>query len=85
MFVKKTKYSLICFSLVLRASPVAQLAKNLPANTGPIGDAGSIPRLGRSSEEGNDNSHQYSCMENPMAEEPGGLKVEDVFKCSLEI
>ena len=74
MFVKKTQYSLVCFSLLLRASPVAQLVKNLPANTGATGDAGSIPGLGRSPEEGNDNSLQYSCMENPMAEEPGGLK-----------
>ena len=85
MFVEKTQYSSVCFSLLLRASPVAQLVKNLPANTGATGDAGSIPALGRSPEEGNDNSLQYSCTENPTAEEPGGLKVEDVFKCSLGI
>jgi len=30
------------------------------------GDAGSIPGLGRSPEEWNDNSLQYSCLENPM-------------------
>ena len=29
-------------------------------------DAGSIPGLGRSSEEENGNPHQYSCLENPM-------------------
>ena len=30
------------------------------------GDPGLIPGLGRSLEEGNDNSFQYSCLENPM-------------------
>ena len=30
------------------------------------GDLGSIPGLGRSPEEGNDNSLQYSCLENSM-------------------
>ena len=30
------------------------------------GDLGSIPGLGRSSGEGNDNPLQYSCLENPM-------------------
>ena len=30
------------------------------------GDLGSIPGLGRSPEEGNGNSLQYSCLENPM-------------------
>jgi len=29
-------------------------------------DLGSIPGLGRSPREGNDNPHQYSCLENPM-------------------
>ena len=30
------------------------------------GDPGSIPGLGRSPGEGNDNPLQYSCLENPM-------------------
>ena len=30
------------------------------------GDLGSIPGLGRSSGEGNDNLLQYYCLENPM-------------------
>ena len=30
------------------------------------GDLGSIPGLGRSPREGNDNPFQYSCLENPM-------------------
>ena len=39
------------------------VVKNPPANAG---DAGSIPGLGRSPEEGNGNPLQYSCLENPM-------------------
>ena len=38
------------------------------------GDLGSIPRLGRSPGEGKANPLQYSCLENPMDEEPGGLQ-----------
>ena len=37
--------------------------KNLPIN---MGDAGSIPGLGRSPAEGNDNPLQYSCLENSV-------------------
>ena len=37
-------------------------------------DAGSIPGLGRSPGEGNGNPLQYSCLENPMREEPSGLQ-----------
>ena len=38
------------------------------------GDPGSIPGLGRSPEEENDNPLQYSCLETPWTEEPGGLE-----------
>ena len=31
-----------------------------------VGDLGSIPVLGRSTEEGNGNPLHYSCLENPM-------------------
>ena len=37
------------------------------------GDVGSISGSGRSGE-GNGNRLQYSCLENPMEEEPGGLQ-----------
>ena len=36
------------------------------ASTCNVGDQGSIPRLGRSSGEGNGNPLQYSGLENPM-------------------
>ena len=39
------------------------MVKNLPANAG---EAGLISELGRSPGGGNDNSFQYSCLENPM-------------------
>ena len=39
-----------------------------------VGDLGSIPGLGRSPGEGNGNPLQYSCLENPMDEEHGGLQ-----------
>ena len=44
--------------------PGGSVAKNLPANA--------RDRSGRSSEEGNGNPRQYSCLGNPM--EPGGLQ-----------
>ena len=43
--------------------PSGAVVKNLPANAG---KAGSIPGLGTSPEEGNDNPFQYSCLGNPM-------------------
>ena len=47
------------------------MAKDLPASAG---DAGLIPGSGRSPGEGNGNPVQYSCLENPWTEEPGGLQ-----------
>ena len=49
-------------------------AKDLPANAGDSWDMGSIPGLGRSSRGGHGNPLQYSCLENPWTEEPGGLQ-----------
>ena len=48
---------------------MAQLGKNLPTTqetSCSVGDLGSIPGLGRSPEEGNDNPSHCSCLENPM-------------------
>ena len=47
------------------------MIKNLPANWG---DEGSIPGSERSPGEGNSNPLQYSCLENSMDKEPGGLQ-----------
>ena len=42
------------------------MVKNLSANAGDAGDAGSIPALGRYSRGGNGNLLHYSCLENSM-------------------
>ena len=46
-----------------RGFPDGSVVENLPANAG---DEGSVPGSGRSPGEGNGNSLQYSCLENPM-------------------
>ena len=51
--------------------------KNLPANAG---DLVSIPGLGRSPGEGNGNSLQYSCLENPMDNGARGAATHGVAK-----
>ena len=45
-----------------RASQMALLVKNLPANAGHIRDAGLISWLGRSPGGGHENPLQYSCL-----------------------
>ena len=52
------------------ASLVAQRAESAYS----AGDPGLIPGLGRSPGEGTRNPLQYSCLENPLTEEPGGLQ-----------
>ena len=47
-------------------APVALVVRNLPANSGDLRDACSIPGSGRSPGGGHGNSLQYSCLENPM-------------------
>ena len=51
--------------------PGGSVVKNLPTNAG---DVGLIPGLGRSPGEENGNPLQYSCLENPMTEEPVRLQ-----------
>ena len=55
----------IC-TLVIWASQVVLVVKNLPANAGDVRDTGSVPGLRRSPGEGNGDLLQYSCLENPM-------------------
>ena len=47
--------------------------KNLSANAGGGRDSGSFPGPGRSPGGGDGNPLQYSCLENPMDEDPSGL------------
>ena len=46
----------------------------IKGSTCKAGDPGSIPGSGRSPGEGNGNPLQYSCLETPRTEEPGGLQ-----------
>ena len=48
--------------------------KNPPTIAGVTRDVGSIRGSGRSPGRGHDKPLQYSCLENPMKEEPGGLQ-----------
>ena len=50
------------------------MVKNLSANTGLTGTAGSIPGSRRSPGGGDDNPLQYSCWKIPWTEEPAGLQ-----------
>ena len=68
-----TYYKILHFARRLRASQVALVVKNPPDNAGDIVNMGSIPRLGRSAEVGNDNLLQYLAWEIPCTEEPGRL------------
>ena len=45
---------------------ICSAAKNLLASAGDVGDVGLILGSGRSSEGGNGNPLQYSCLGNPM-------------------
>ena len=54
--------------------PGGSVVKNPPASAGDAGDSSSVLESGGSPAGGNGNSLQYSCLENPWAEEPGGLQ-----------
>ena len=63
-----------------RASLVAQLVKNPPANAGDIRGVGSIPGLGRPPGGGHGNPLQYSSLENLMDREAWQAIVRGVAK-----
>ena len=58
----------------LMGFPGGAVVKNSPANTGDPRDVGSIPGLGRFPGVGNGKALQYSCLENSMEREAGGLQ-----------
>ena len=53
--------------------PDGSVLKNLPANAGDSGDAGSIPGLGKSPEEGLATHSSILAWKIPLTEEPGRL------------
>ena len=69
----------------LRASQVAPVVKNPPANAVDTRDAGSIPGLGRSLGGGHGNLLQYFCLDNPMDKGPGWATVHRVAKSQTQL
>ena len=63
-----------------RASQVALIVKNLPANAGEVKDEGSISESGRCPGGGHGKSPQYSCLENPMDRGAWQARVHRVSK-----
>ena len=59
---------------LFKGFPGGSVIKNLPANVGEARDVGSIPGLGRFPGGGQGNPLQYSYLEIPWTEEPGGLQ-----------
>ena len=59
--------------------------QNLPAISGDVRDAGSIPGLGRSPGEGNDNLLWNSFLGNPMDRGAWGVKVHVVTKSGTQL
>ena len=57
--------------------PGGASGKNLPPNAGDVRDAGSVPGSRRSPGEGNGHPLQYSCLENPMEENPWRISPEE--------
>ena len=62
-----TTYMCLCVYIhIYMGFQVALAVKNLPANTGDVGDEGLIPGSGRSPGGGHGNPLQYLSLENPM-------------------
>ena len=64
---------------------MALVENNPPASAGNARDAGSIPGLGRSPGEGNDNPLQYSCLKNPMNRGAWWATVHGVTKSQTQL
>ena len=65
--------------------PGGSVVKNMPANEGDTRDVSSIPGLGRSSEGGNGNPLQSSCLENPMDRGVWRATVHGVAKSQIQL
>ena len=64
---------------------MALAVKRLPANTGDLRDAGSVPGSGRSPEGGHNNPLQYPCLENPMGRGAWWATVHRVSKIQTRL
>ena len=72
----------VCFDTDSREFPGGSDGK---ASAYKAGDPGSIPELGRSPGEGNDNPLQDSCLENPMDGEAWRATAHGVAKSETEL
>ena len=75
--LKTLYYFYFVFSIIypLIGLPLWLNGKESTCDVGVTGDAGWIPRSGKSPGGGHDNPLRYSCLENPWTEEPGRLIV----------
>ena len=73
------------YESLARASQVALVVKNPPANAGGRRDAGSIPGSGRSPGEGHGNPLWYPCLENPMDRGAWRATVHRVTKSQTQL
>ena len=64
---------------------IYSVGKESTCNVGDRGDEGLIPGLGRSSEGGNDNPLQYSCLENPIDRGAWWATVQRVTKSQARL
>ena len=56
----------MCVCVYIYGFPHGSAVKKYACNATDMGDAGSVPGLGRSPGEVHGNQLQYSCLENPM-------------------
>ena len=73
-----------CLSLT-KASQMALLLKDLPANAGDVRDAVLTPGSGRSPGGGHGNPLQYSCLENPMDRKACLATVHEIAKSQTQL
>ena len=76
IIIKKlsSRYNHLGYNSVFWGFPGSTRGKESAGQWQDTRDTGLIPGLGRSPGEGNGNPLQYSCLENPMDKEHGGLQ-----------
>ena len=83
-FTETIRASLISYTPI-RASQVAPVVKNPPANVGDAGDLGLIPGPGKSPGGRDGNPLRYSCLENPMGRGAWQATVQGVAKSQTQL
>ena len=79
---KECEYSIVWYEYIESTCSGGSDGKDSACN---VGDLGSIPGLGRSLEEGNGNSLQYSCLENSMDKGAWEATVQGVSKRQTQL